>query len=257
MSKIGTVDVIYSGSVKDVLRSSNDHEVTFKFTDYFSVFDWGRMPDAIEYKGTALSQLAAHFFTELRDAKAWSRFSATETARKLRQSNPFGADFVETGEELQKTGLHTHYLRLVNDHSIQVQKVNFEFPEGSRAFGVSLYDYRETLAVKLPKLIPLEVIFRFGITAESSILKRTQKDPDYLSSIGAQAIDKVAGARMDFPIIELFTKLEPTDRVLSFSEALAISGLSIAQFDLLLSQTAWIAAFLKDKAHRGGLDLID
>lgn len=73
------------GSVKDlvVLKQPNDVETgigRFIFSDRYSIFDWGEMPNYIENKGKALCILGAYFF-----------------------------------EKLEDIGIKTHYLGVVND----------------------------------------------------------------------------------------------------------------------------------------------
>ena len=65
------IPTIYRGSVKDLLgpiqstSSSGEALLLFQYTDAFSVFDWGRMPDPLPLKGEALTILAAYFFEKL------------------------------------------------------------------------------------------------------------------------------------------------------------------------------------------------
>ena len=58
------------GSVKDleVLKRPSENQMgigRFHFSDRYSVFDWGEMPDTIEDKGTALCFIGAYCFEEL------------------------------------------------------------------------------------------------------------------------------------------------------------------------------------------------
>ena len=58
------------GSVKDLLVTEAAYEDrpgvgTFVFSDRYSVFDWGEMPDHIPGKGKALAVMAAFNFEEL------------------------------------------------------------------------------------------------------------------------------------------------------------------------------------------------
>ena len=58
------------GSVKDleIIQSPNDKELgrgRFNFSDRYSVFDWGEMPDHIDGKGAALCITSAYFFERL------------------------------------------------------------------------------------------------------------------------------------------------------------------------------------------------
>ena len=58
------------GSVKEVeiLKAATDTaegEGTFTFSDRYSVFDWGEMPDHIEHKARYLCTLSSYFFSLL------------------------------------------------------------------------------------------------------------------------------------------------------------------------------------------------
>jgi phosphoribosylaminoimidazole-succinocarboxamide synthase len=60
------------GSVKDleVLKEpgKNDARIgRFRFSDRYSVFDWGEMPDNIPGKGAAIAILGAYFFERLEE----------------------------------------------------------------------------------------------------------------------------------------------------------------------------------------------
>jgi phosphoribosylaminoimidazole-succinocarboxamide synthase len=55
------------GSVKDlVVLKQPEGKIPgigrFIFSDRYSVFDWGEMPDHIEYKGKSICISTAHFF---------------------------------------------------------------------------------------------------------------------------------------------------------------------------------------------------
>ena len=60
------------GSVKDliILESPTKEKAgrgRFVFSDRYSVFDWGEMPDHIDNKGLALCIAAAYFFEKLQE----------------------------------------------------------------------------------------------------------------------------------------------------------------------------------------------
>ena len=56
MINAATLKTQYTGSVKNVLASIEDPDsLWFAFTDDYSVFDWGKMPDSITNKGKALA----------------------------------------------------------------------------------------------------------------------------------------------------------------------------------------------------------
>ncbi len=248
------MNLLYEGSVKNVLgplavQGSDSPGVLFEYTDAYSVFDWGKMPDLLPQKGEALAILAATLFERLESKETWDEF----LKKDLKLENPFGNTFLEIGEKLKLYGLPTHYmgvwcqerngvsrLSAMNHpvHSLAVKQVSVVRP----TFVGSLPDYKATKASKPPRLVPLEVIFRFSAPPGSSFLERVKVAP---------------GAKWDFPILELFTKLEPSDRLMTKQEALEISGLSLKQLDEILIQTAWVALWLKHLCAQKGMELAD
>jgi phosphoribosylamine---glycine ligase len=306
------IPVLYKGSVKDVLgpvyaSSTKQSEIAsalFCFTNSFSVFDWGKMPDQLPGKGAALAVLGAHFFEELEKPETWKSFSRTSealalrkgvsalsqkiplsrSARKTGESVSMGSVFNEMGEDLQKHGLKTHYLgastidpsqdaqealriqklgRLETPFSVMaVRQVNIAKPEQKQILGRSVLDYQPTLQAKAPKLVPLEVVFRFSLPEGSSFLKRVERNPSYLDELAIPAELKESGkigsdSHFEFPILELFTKLEDKDRPVSFTEALNMSGISAESLEEILFRTAWVAAYLKNRFSQVGLELAD
>lgn len=57
--------LLYRGSVKNVRGKSSDKTLLFEYSDRFSVFDWGEMPDAISEKGKTLAVMGKVFFRYL------------------------------------------------------------------------------------------------------------------------------------------------------------------------------------------------
>jgi phosphoribosylaminoimidazole-succinocarboxamide synthase len=272
------LDVLYRGSVKDLLGPVRvaDHDgraqdaVFFQYTDAFSVFDWGRMPDALPRKGEALAVMAAHFFEQLAHPETWKEFSKTPQALALRKANRFGSNFNEWGERLQREGTRTHFLGVVSQEEvcglkearnpvsrIAVRQVSAVKPVVRTVMGRQVPDYTATRASKLPRLVPLEVVFRFAAPQGSSLYERVERDPGYLTQLGYGNVKLTPEARFDFPILELFTKLESSDRPVSLIEGLALSGLTAEQLEALLMQTAWIAGYLRSVMAKRGLELAD
>jgi phosphoribosylaminoimidazole-succinocarboxamide synthase len=277
------IQTLYRGSVKDLLgpvQAVHSHAkanaVIFEYTDAFSVFDWGRMPDLLARKGEALAILAADFFERVEKPEIWKEFSRSSEALALRKGNRFGAIFNELGEELQTHGLRTHYLGILESspqgaevqprlssngavpfRRLVVQQVSVVKPTLANVLGRSLPDYYSTRISPAPRLVPLEVVFRFGCPEGSSLLDRVSRDPSYLASLGFPDAKAGPSVKWDFPVLELFTKLETSDRPVSLSEALAISGLSAGQLQEVLLKTAWVAGLLKFWCARRGLELSD
>ncbi len=270
---------IYRGSVKDLkgpVQVQSQNCVIFEYTDAYSVFDWGRMPDGLTHKGEALATLAADWMQKLQKPEAWKSFSKTQHALILRKACKFGSAFNEVGERLQESGLKTHYVGVLKDppqgHTLSpvpleeasnppkhfvVRQVSAVKPQQVLILGRTVPDYTSTRASASPRLIPLEVVFRFSCPAGSSLIERTKQDPGYMASIGFAGYEVTPGVQWEFPVLELFTKLEPADRPIPLSEALAVSGLTGAQLQEMLLKTAWVAAFLKTLCHQKGLELAD
>jgi len=278
----------YEGSVKKILGPADfegaQNALVFEFSDNFSVFDWGKMPDELEGKGEALAIMGSYFFEKMNDPKSWLEFSKTKEALGLRKGiqdvHPsLGVSFNELGESLQQNGLKNHYKGVLNSDSVaagakvnDLSQTNTLFkhfvvdpvavvkPEEKNVLSKTVIDYLPTRNASNPKLVPLEVVFRFSLPAGSSFIKRIKNNPDYLSSLALGSSQYAAfdpKAKWEFPILELFTKLEKEDRVVSFTEALAISGISSQQLEKILMKTAWVAGWLKAEMDRCGLELAD
>ncbi len=285
------METLYRGSVKDVVGPASwkgKSALVFQYTDAYSVFDWGRMPDLLPQKGEALAILAAYWFEQLGDPERWKEFSRSTEAHRLRKANRFGASFNEQGEEFQAQGLKTHYLGVLRtpaeartlsasevrgeklpDHSVAlepalfrslvVERVQVVKPNLTSILGSPVADYQVTRTAPAPRLIPLELVFRFSAPPGSSLRARIARDPRYLSMLGYPELEGRLESPdgWDFPILEAFTKLEPTDRIVSWSEALAISGISATTLQALLVQSTWVAGFLKWMCGQRGLELAD
>jgi len=176
----------------------------FHFSDRYSVFDWGEMPDHIEGKGEALCLMGAYCF-----------------------------------EQLEARGVKTHYKGLVDkdgkvvtfnqlnqpSSTMEVCLVNVYKPETSITRGKLEYDH----SVYTPKLknclIPLEIIYRNGLPEGSSVFRRLEQGTVTLKDLGLDHYPK-PGERLATPLFDVSTKLEQTDRYLSWAEAQKIAGLT-------------------------------
>lgn len=269
---------LYQGSVKNILGplklegEAGPASVVFEYSDAYSVFDWGRMPDALPGKGSALATLAADWFEKLESAEAWREFSRSSEALELRRSNRHGAAFMELGEELQRQGLRTHYQGVLTEgaarpvptselkapaKNLAVLEVSAVRPELGSVLGRSVYDYSPTRSTPLPRLVPLEVVFRFGLPEGSSFFSRAEKDPAYVESLGVSPKDVAPGVKWGFPVMEFFTKLEPSDRCLNLQEAVLLSGFSPALIEEVLLKTAWTAGFVRWLCAKASVELAD
>jgi phosphoribosylaminoimidazole-succinocarboxamide synthase len=207
--------LIHQGSVKDIYQTDVEDVLAFKFSNRYSIFDWGEMPDLIANKGKSLAQLGASFF-----------------------------------DHLKNKGINSHYVGLTDNGELKVKKVQVPNALINNNYDYSFYKTRPTQC-----LIPLEVIFRFGITEGSSILKRAN-DFAYCQELGLAGPPKV-GEEYDLPIIEFSTKLERSDRYLIPSEAYEMAELDLRERQSLIEKVTEISLLLKKFFEEIGINLID
>ncbi|MDA3786887.1 MAG: hypothetical protein PF503_00085, partial [Desulfobacula sp.] len=206
------------GSVKDfqILQEAlmdTPGRARFTFSDRYSIFDWGEMPDNIQHKGAAIALLGAYFF-----------------------------------EKLEKQGIPTHYLGLVEEGIVkqlsQVKKpVNVMEVELLRIIPPKSngkeYDYSGYAKEKSTFLIPHEVIYRKCLPPGSSVFKRLENGQITPEDLGLKEMP-VPDQKFDKPIIDVSTKLEITDRYINWNEAGQISGLSKDEITSLKELTCLI-----------------
>jgi len=255
---------IYSGSVKDVYGVPGEGPYVFSFSDRYSIFDWGEMPDSFAGKGEALAVMGDLLFRHLGRSSTWATWkipnSYPASFREALANAPLLA-------ELGRSGLRHHSLGLVNEDMTAV-------PEGGRSkylavqalprpivrseirAGKLIWEYSEYAVRPAPALAPLEVVFRFGAPEGSSFLERLNSTPGYAEGFGFSKKPK-AGEWFEFPVVEFFTKLEPTDRFLSKEEAREIAALSNEEMEELNAASLLVALRLKDIFAQTGLELWD
>jgi phosphoribosylaminoimidazole-succinocarboxamide synthase len=203
------------GSVKDLvvqkLATESEPGVgVFKFTDDYSVFDFGKMPDVIPGKGEALCRMATYNF-----------------------------------EELGKLGIKSHFRKLVSGNEMEVDLVQVLFPQkGELKEGMKNY------------LVPLEVIFRNSLPDGSSVFKRLEKGQTTPEKLGLEKMPK-PGEKPEKPIMDVSTKLEPTDRYLDWKEAADMAKMSEHEMEALKLKAMQINEFLTKRAEEIGLEHAD
>jgi phosphoribosylaminoimidazole-succinocarboxamide synthase len=242
--------LIHEGSVKNI-RGNGDEFLFFEFSDRYSVFDWGGMPDVLEKKGQYLTSMAKTFFDFIGDPQSWSSWS-------LPLENKDDEALKSLLSTFQQSGVPHHYLTDTNAESnnlLKVQKFDVLRPPVVNENDKQTYEYSQYSKKPTNCLVPLEVIFRFNITNGSSILKRAN-NLEYTKQLGVKE-KLVAGMEFTTPIIEFSTKLETSDRYLTYHEALEISGMSHEEFDRLKSSSVLLALRLKDFMKDCSIDLLD
>lgn len=213
--------LLYQGSVKNVRGHAESSSLVFEYSDRYSVFDWGEMPDQISGKGAALNLMGYVFFQYLQ----------------------------------KQIGLKHHMLGLVgtgatNLCSVKNVKVIRPKKEGSA------YNYQPYQDCLVNTLVPLEVIFRLGLTQGNSLTKRFKVNPELVKQFGLSLVP-TEGEFLEKPLIDFSTKLEAGDRYLTYAEAQSISGMTATEFQKLFAKATEIALCLKDFHQKMGLELWD
>ncbi|AQL43372.1 phosphoribosylaminoimidazolesuccinocarboxamide synthase [Halorientalis sp. IM1011] len=215
-------------SVKDfrVERAATATELgrgAFVFTDDYSVFDWGKMPDAIPNKGASLCAMGAYNFELLEDA-----------------------------------GIPTHYDGVVGGSGEAVPLSEVADPPREMAIELTQvpdlphdgreYDYDAYYAdAGENHLIPLEIVFRNTVPVGSSL--RSRADPADFDLDFAEWPDEVVD--LPEPVVEFSTKLEESDRYLDRSEADRIAG--PVDIDRLEDLALSVNEIVTDRADEVGL----
>jgi len=224
------------GSVKDleVIRKPTRDRMgvgRFIFSDRYSVFDWGEMPDLIEGKGQALCMTGAYCF-----------------------------------ERLEERGVRTHYRGLVDQNGrvvrfdelkepsnvMEINLVNVYRPKTVVKEGKLVYDYSVYTSSLRNCLIPLEIIYRNGLPEGSSVFKRLEQGLVTAKELGLDHYPK-AGERLAKPIFDVSTKLEDKDRYVTWEEAKGLAGLAYGEVVEVQSLLLKVDNMINELADRAGL----
>jgi phosphoribosylaminoimidazole-succinocarboxamide synthase len=276
MFNVKKIPLMYAGSVKNLRAkvkptAKKTGVLVFEFTDDYSVFDYGKMPDTIPGKGEAMAMGSAFIFESIESPAAWKRLAKSKVWSKIKtKSVREGLQQGEVFKKLKKTGLKTHYRGLIDpesgrtlklkdlkkpSHLLEVAAMRIIHPKPMMFGDRKIYNYNHLGTNDRNFLIPLECIFRFGVPEGSSLLERVKR-PGYLEALGLKTAPK-AGAWLSRPVVEYFSKLEPSDRLLDHELALNMSGLSNEKFAELYDITLLIALFLAELFGKAGLNLWD
>jgi phosphoribosylaminoimidazole-succinocarboxamide synthase len=223
-------------SVKDleVIRKPTRESMgtgRFHFSDRYSVFDWGEMPDLIEGKGAALCMMGAYCFERLeeKDIRTHYRGLVDENGKVVRF------------DELRQPS-NVMEINLVN-----VYRPKAVMREGKLCYGYSVYTPQLRNC-----LIPLEIIYRNGLPEGSSVFKRLELGLVTFKNLGLNHYPK-AGEKLAQPIFDVSTKLEDKDRYVTWEEAKGLAGLTYGEVveirDLLLR----VDKMITELATRAGL----
>ncbi len=196
------------GSAKDVyiLKTPEEGKTgigRFEFSDRYSVYDWGEMPDELKNKGKALCMMAAYFF-----------------------------------EKAEEEGINTHYRGLVLNNNLYSisdlnQPVNTMEVDLVRVMsplfkhGTYIYPSYSNMSTVL---IPLEIIYRNTLPKGSSVFRRIKDGTLTPEQMGLDHYP-VEGEKLNPTFYDVSTKLESKDRYIGWEEAKEIADLKDSEVD--------------------------
>lgn len=214
------------GSVKDltIIEEPTKNELGtgfFEFSDRYSVFDWGKMPDHIPNKGSSLAIITTHFF-----------------------------------EILRKRGIPNHYLgAVINGDTLDFSKVDKPF----NTIKVKLvrvikpqikdnkYDYSVYKDISKNFLLPMECIYRNSVPQGSSFWERYNRgEIDYEHEI-------TPNVPLEKPILDVSTKLEKTDRYITWDEAKQYADLDLDQIAEIKSLLSNVNHIITEETKKAGI----
>tara|TARA_Y100001954_G_scaffold238371_1_gene305691 strand:+ start:472 stop:1782 length:1311 start_codon:yes stop_codon:yes gene_type:complete len=262
-------DVYRLGSVKKIRGVEGCTPWLFDFSDHYSLFDWGKMPDELPLKGKSLALMSLAIYDYLEDSNSWESlddFPGHIDSKSITHS---------CLEWLKKNGLKTHlkgawnekgpinlknnkeWERLETKGPLYLDFTPFKVQKPKWSDDLSFWDYSCFKKPQLKGFVPLEVVFRFGLPEGSSFRKRI-KDRPYLEEVLQTLPESYSNKFMedlcngqydnglwDFPIIEFSTKWEPEDRFVTYGEAQEISGLSDGEWAAFIEWNRLVAIKLR------------
>ncbi len=142
--------------------------------------------------------------------------------------------------EVEKLGVRTHY-RGNSNGLIKIVLARVLYPQKNE-----IRDGEKNY------LVPLEIIFRNALPPGSSVFKRIESGETTWEALGFDEAPK-PGTRLEKPLLDVATKLEPTDRYLSWEEAVDIAKISEKQLAEIKRTALKINDYLNKKAASVGL----
>jgi len=194
----------------------------FVFTDDYSVFDWGKMPDRIPHKGASLCAMGADNFERLEAAGIPTHYRGVVEAGEVRPLDAVEGPPWEMAIDLTQVP---------------------ELPNDGREYDYDAYH----AAAGENYLVPLEIVFRNRVPVGSSLRDRTTPGDHGLGH------DEWPDEAVDLPepIVEFTTKYEESDRQLTRAEADEIAGLAaVGELEAVARE---VNRVVTDRAETAGL----
>lgn len=217
------------GSVKDLVVEAEPTgtelgEGRFSFSDAYSVFDWGPMPDQIPDKGASLCTMGAATFEALEAAGIETHY---------RGVGPEGGSLGTCQQPPRELSIG-----LTSVPELPYRDGDYDYDAFHEAGGTNY-------------LVPLEIIYRNEVPVGSSLRTRTtpaEHDLD-IATWPDHAVELVA------PVVEFSTKFEAADRYLDREEATEIAGR--AHIDEIEAVATAVNEVVSEMAEGAGMTHLD
>jgi phosphoribosylaminoimidazole-succinocarboxamide synthase len=198
----------------------------FVFTDRYSVFDWGEMPDHVPRKGASLCTMGAHNFEILEDEGVPTHYRGVYGPEVREGDRPVDLDACAAPPTAMA-------IELTRVPDLPYLGSEYDYDAYHDAAGGNF-------------LVPLEIVFRNTVPVGSSL--RSRGSPaDYGLDADIWPEETVD---LPEPVVEFSTKYEEQDRYLDRAEADRIAG--AADLDDLESVALAVNEVLNRQAERRG-----
>ncbi len=148
-------------------------------------------------------------------------------------------------EELAKLGIKSHFTKLAESNKLAVNLVRVLYP-GKDTITTDTRNY----------LIPLEVIFRNSLPAGSSVFKALSSGEKTIEDFGLDHMPE-PGEKLEKPIVDITTKLETTDRRVTWDEAQKFSALTDEEVEKIKEIALKVNDFITKRAAEVGIEHAD
>ncbi len=208
----------------------------FAFTDDYSVFDWGKMPDPIPGKGASLCAMGAANFELLEAEGVPTHYrgvvsGASGTPRANGEAVDSAGEVVPLAEADEPP----------RQMAIDLSRVP-DLPHEGRTYDYDAFHD----AAGGNYVVPLEIVFRNTVPVGSSL--RSRADPSEFGLSGSWPDEPVD---LPTPLVEFSTKFEESDRYLDRAEADRIAG--AADIDELERVARQVNRLVTERADEAGL----
>lgn len=226
----------------------------FFFSDRYSLFDWGEMPDQIQAKGAALCITTAYFFEKLEEMGIPTHYLGLVEEEEGEGEVGVGVG-VEVGVDVKSNSKRLSELKSAQSQ-LKIKLLRVLTPEingNTYDYGYNYSVYREEKEMA-NFLIPLEVIYRNSLPDGSSVFARLKERDGSLRlrDLGLTEFP-YPGQVLKEPFLDVSTKFERSDRYLSWEEAKRIAGLSDDEVEEIKRITLLINELITREAGKIGL----